>query len=464
MASNSNKRLRRRVINHRAAKVLETISSPVNRFMQIESAGGIVLIIASVIAMIWANSGYSEVYEHFIHTPMRLVIGHFTLEGSFHYWVNDGLMVIFFYVVGMEIKRELVIGELSSPKKAALPLLAAVGGMVFPAVIYAIFNHNGIGAKGWGIPMATDIAFAIGIITLMSKKVPFPVKIFLLALAIVDDLGAVLVIAFFYTGDLVVESLGLASICFALILIFRTSGIRNGWIYLILSIVAWYQVLQSGVHATIAGVILGFLVPLKSYYNETELAEKFTDITKKINDDVDDSKDFSSALSEETEAHLSELSYYSIGAQSPVSRALHNLHPWVTFIIMPLFALVNAGVPIHGVGLHELAAHPISLGIFLGLLAGKPIGVLLTCYVAVKMKVAELPKGVTWRHMACVGFLAGIGFTMALFVSNLALGTPELEVYSKMGILIASLASSLIGLFLLATGKNVHEPASQSNS
>lgn len=451
------KRLSRKVHARGAAKVIQTISTPVNRFMQVESAGGIVLIIASMIAMIWANSSYSEVYEHFIHTPMKLVIGSFKLEGSFHHWVNDGLMVIFFYVVGMEIKRELVIGELSTPKKAALPLLAAVGGMVFPALIYLFFNYGQEGASGWGIPMATDIAFAIGILTLMSRKVPFSVKIFLLALAIVDDLGAVLVIAFFYTNKLVVESLGLASICFALILIFRISGIRNYWIYLTLSIVAWYQVLHSGVHATIAGVILGFLVPLRSYYKETELAEKFKDITSKINKDVDTSEDFDESLSAETEADLSELSYYAIGAQSPVARSLHNLHPWVTFVIMPLFALVNAGVPLQGVGAAELASSPIAIGIILGLFVGKPLGVLITCFVAIKAGLAELPKGVTWRHMASVGFLAGIGFTMALFVSNLALGKPELEVFSKMGILFASAISSIAGLTLLATSKNVGE-------
>ena len=453
------KRLQRRIKTPKAAQVIHTLRAPVTDFMNLESSGGLVLIFISIAAMIWANSPLGDVYEHFIHTPINLSIGSLELNGSFQHWVNDGLMAIFFYVVGLEIKRELLVGELSSVRKAALPMLAAIGGMVLPALFYLGFNIDGPASRGWGIPMATDIAFALGILTMMSRKAPFAAKIFLLALAIVDDLGAVLVIAFFYTNEIIGSAIGIAVASFLLIIILRASGIRAKWLYLILSLIAWYGVLKSGVHATIAGVILGFLTPIKSFYNERELVDKFISLTDKLKKDVDTTDDNSEALSLDTEHSLSEIAYYSVGGQSPVEKGIHNWHPWVTFAIMPLFALVNAGVKIDGIGFQALTENSVALGIIFGLCLGKPLGVLITCFIAVKLKLAELPKGISWFQMTIIGVLAGVGFTMALFVSNLALGAgSELEMFSKLGILLASAFSGILGFTLLAFSKDCKEP------
>lgn len=392
--------------------VVSAVVSPIQRFMALEVASGMLLLVVAILSIIWANSPFKELYQAIIHLPITLRIGNIVLDHPLHYWVNDALMVIFFFVVGLEIKREIVHGELSSPKRAALPLVAAVGGMIVPAIIYAFFNVPGPAAKGWGIPMATDIAFAVGVVALMSRKVPYALKIFLLALAIVDDLGAVLVIAFFYTADLHSQAIALAFATAMIILFFRSAGVNSYIPYIIGGIFFWFFVLQSGVHATIAGVILGLMTP-------------------------------ASPLSPEH-------------TQTPLEEIVHALHPFVTYVIMPVFAFCNAGVEISTIGsFSQMISHPVFLGVSLGLLIGKPIGIFTACWVSVKLRFAELPRAVNWLQILSMGIVGGVGFTMALFVDELSLGGTEYEVFSKVGILLGSAAAAILGLALLSTFKDV---------
>ena len=379
--------------------------SPLEEFMRLETSSGIFLLIVTLFTLFWANSPWKESYFHFIHIPIGVHFSAYTLEKSLQHWVNDGLMVIFFFVVGLEIKRELVIGELSSKKKAALPFFAAFGGMVFPALIYLFFNHEGETIKGWGVPMATDIAFAVGILSLMSRRVPFSLKIFLLALAIIDDLGAVFVIAFFYTEKISPNALGSVALSLGLISLLKFSQVRSISVYIFLGIINWFAFLKSGIHPTVSGVILGLLCPM--------------DLMGKEN-------------------------------RSPLDRLFHFFHLWVSFFIMPIFALTNAGVLLQGAFQMSVLTHPISLGIFLGLVLGKPLGVVLFSFLSVKMNFASLPKGVNWLQISCVGVLSGIGFTMAIFISNLAFKNLEsVRIFSKFSILLASAFSALLGLALL---------------
>lgn len=379
--------------------------------------------------------------------PIGVSFGEFSIEKSLVHWVNDGLMVIFFFVVGLEIKSELFQGELSSPKKAALPIFAAIGGMVAPALIYLYFNDTtSEGVAGWGIPMATDIAFAVGVLTMLGKRVPFALKVFLLALAIVDDLGAVLVIAFFYTADISQGALGAAAIIFAIITLFRYSGIRNLLVYTILGFAAWFAVLKSGVHATIAGVILGLMTPLDAYQKKKSMSEKMTLFAKDLSNMLSGESDETS-LNKTALYKIDEIKQVAIEGKSPLERIIHFLHPWVSYVIMPVFAFVNAGVHLEFSEINIVFANNITLGIIFGLLLGKPIGVMFFSWIACKLKIAELPKSVTWAHMFSASLLAGIGFTMALFISNLALA-PELETYSKTGILSASVFTALLGVLV----------------
>ncbi|MCB0415988.1 MAG: Na+/H+ antiporter NhaA [Bdellovibrionales bacterium] len=442
----------------RAQKVVKTIVSPIERFLALETSGGILLVVCTVIAMFWANSQWAESYHDFIHFPLAIKIGDFVLEKSLHHWVNDGLMVVFFYVVGLEIKRELVAGELSTPKKAALPMLAALGGMLVPAGIYALFNVGGPGAHGWGIPMATDIAFAVGIVTMLNKKVPFSLKIFLLALAIVDDLGAVIVIATFYTEQISTHALGIAALAIALISLLNLAGVRSFLIYILLSLVVWLGVLESGIHATIAGVIIGFLTPIQPFTDKKTLLKSIDelaeDLAKRIPNSNADALE-KLELTNEIKDELHSLGQNIRDIESPLERLIHIFHPYVTFLIMPIFALVNAGVHIEHFNLADFFNQPVSVGVVLGLLLGKPIGVVLASIIAVKLNLGKLPNGANWYQMACMGVLAGIGFTMALFVSGLAFKSPELQMEAKLGILIASLLATIVGAIMLLASKDV---------
>lgn len=437
----------------KAVKAVKKIISPIENFLNMESSSGIILMIVAVIAMILANSPLHDIYHSIIHLELGVKLGAIEISHSLQHWVNDGLMVIFFFVVGLEIKRELVQGELSSPSKAALPMFAALGGMVAPALFYFAFNTSGPASPGWGIPMATDIAFAVGILTLFSKRVPFTLKIFLLALAIVDDLGAILVIAFFYTEQIHQVALGMAAVGIAVITIMKYSGVRQIAMYSVVGFLVWIAILKSGVHATISGVIIGLLTPVAALFPKKELPHKFRNLANDIAQSIEGHKD-DKELSHDTVEKINDLQMVAVESSSPLDRLIHLLHPFVSFVIMPVFAFVNAGVHIENISLESFLSNNISLGIILGLVLGKPIGVMLFSYIAIKLNLAKLPKGVSWTHMLAVGFLAGIGFTMALFISNLALKGPGMEMFSKLGILTASIIAGLIGSVLLQFSKS----------
>lgn len=414
------------------ASIFDTMATPFQKFAQLESASGILLILVTFIAMTWANM-YPESYHHFIELPIAISAASFHFELTLHQWVNDALMVIFFYVVGMEIKRELLEGELSSPKKAALPIFAAIGGMVAPALIYMMFNvTNPETSHGWAIPMATDIAFAVGVLVLLGRRAPLALMVFLLALAIVDDLGAVVIIASFYTENVNPSALGMAFVGLSLIWALRFAGVKFRAFYFVISVAVWAAVLKSGVHPTVSGVVLGFLTPLGALVPNTLLKKKAPELLEDIN--------------EEKLQALQELVDHT---QSPLEKNVELLHPWVNFLIMPIFALVNAGIILQGVDLGAVFNHEVTLGVMLGLLLGKPLGILAFCFAACKMGIAELPKSVNWLQITGVGCLAGIGFTMALFVSHLSFKVPGFETYSKVGILSGSALSAIVGSIIL---------------
>lgn len=430
---------------------IEKITYPIQEFLHQQASGGILLIIATVIALAWANSPFAESYHHLWHTYVRIDVGGVGLNYSLHHWINDGLMVIFFFVVGLEIKRELLVGELSSVRKAALPIAAALGGMIFPALIYTILNLDSEGASGWGIPMATDIAFVVGILALLGKRVPLALKIFILALAIVDDLGAVLVIAIFYTSNISFTSLLIAGGFLILLIAMNRMGIRNLLIYTLVGIGLWLAFLKSGVHATVAGVLLAFTIPVASRIN----TKKFKNETDNLLKDFDNAGEHGDNVLTNSE-RLSIIDQIQNNCEkilAPLQRFEHGLHPWVAFFIMPVFALANAGVTI-GDGLGPGLAHPISIGIILGLFIGKQIGIFSFSYLAVKLKLASVPEGVSWLKIYAASILAGIGFTMSLFIANLAFTSPELLDIAKVGILSGSLISGIVGFIILRSALN----------
>jgi Na+:H+ antiporter, NhaA family len=424
----------------------ERLTYPIQEFLHQEASGGILLIIATIIALIWANSPFAQSYHQLWHTYLSIDIGGMSLKYSLHHWINDGLMVIFFFVVGLEIKRELLVGELSSAKKAALPIAAALGGMIFPALIYTIFNSGIEGASGWGIPMATDIAFVVGILALLGKRVPLALKIFVLALAIVDDLCAVLVIAVFYTSNISFTSLLIGAALIVLLMIMNKIGVRNLLLYTLVGVALWLAFLKSGIHATVAGVLLAFTIPVSSRIN----TKKFKNETESLLKDFDDAGEHGNNVLRNSERLniVDQIENNCEKILTPLQRFEHGLHPWVSFFIMPIFALANAGVTI-GDGLGSALVHPVSLGIILGLFLGKQIGVFGFSFLAVKFKLASAPEGVSWKKIYAASILAGIGFTMSLFIANLAFNSPDILNISKVGILTASLLSGIVGFIIL---------------
>jgi NhaA family Na+:H+ antiporter len=425
---------------------IDQLMRPFQNFLEKEASGGILLLIFTVLALVWANSPFSDSYFHLWHTKSSIGLSNFNLNYSLHHWINDGLMAIFFFVVGLEIKRELLIGELSSLKKASLPIMAALGGMIFPALFYVVLNFGKEGISGWGIPMATDIAFAIGILALLGSKVSPGLKVFITALAIADDIGAVLVIAFFYTSNISIISLVFAGGVLLLLIVANFSGIRNLIVYSVLGIILWLAFIFSGVHATIAGVLLAFTIPASSRINTAQFLSK----GKKLLEDFDKAgEEGPNVLSnEERQGIVQNLEDNCEKIMTPLQRYEHKLHPWVSFFIMPAFAFANAGVIISGNFLEELT-NPVSIGIVTGLFLGKQVGISAFSWLSVKLKFASLPIGVTWKQIYSGGILAGIGFTMSLFIANLAFNSEQLLTISKVGILTASLLSGLIGFIIL---------------
>lgn len=421
--------------------------APFREFSRSAVAGGILLIAAALVALAWANSPWSAGYTELFATPVTVGIGAFALTKPLLLWINDGLMAIFFLVVGIEIKRELLVGELRGIRRATLPIAAAVGGAILPAVIYlAIAGGSPDGARGWGIPMATDIAFALGVLALAGSRVPLGLRIFLTALAIVDDLIAVLVIAVFYSSGLDLAMLVGAAGVFALLLVLSAAGARRLLVYGVLGAILWVLVLKSGMHATIAGVLLAFAIPSRTRIDPAGfLAGARAAIGRFA--DADGTRDPGHAIEERHDA-LWELERATERAQAPMLRVEHALHPWVSFAIIPLFALANAGVTISA-DLLAFPPAPIILGIVVGLVVGKQVGITLATWIVVRLGLATLPEGVGWRHIHAAGWLGGIGFTMSLFVADLGLaeGTPLAE--AKIGILAASLIAGVAGFLLV---------------
>jgi len=416
------------------------------RFLHWEAAGSIVLLVCAVLALVWANSPWAESYESLTHTYFGVSVGEHSFELSLKHWVNDLLMVVFFFVVGLEIKRELVLGELSSVRKAALPIMAAVGGMLVPAAIFLMFNLGGPGQSGWGIPMATDIAFALGILALFGTRAPLGLKVFLTALAIADDMGAVLVIALFYTEEVRLLPLVVAAVLLVLIFLAGKANIRRFGLYLALIFGVWLGVFASGVHATIAGILLALVVPVRARIDPTDffatadrsLANlRSSELTQ--DSMVDDDEQFT-ALSDLSEATTDMM---------PAGLILERyLHLGQAFLILPLFAFFNAGVRIGG-DLLDILTSPVSLGIILGLVLGKQIGVMFFSWLAIKSGKAGLPAGVTWAQLWGVSCLAGIGFTMSIFIDELAYNDPAIIDEAKIGILAASLIAGILGYIVL---------------
>ena len=429
----------------RARGTARFLIRPFQRFFELEAASGLLLLACAVTALVWANSPLAASYFRLWQIPVTVDIGGFGIAKPLLLWINDGLMAIFFFLVGLEIKREVTVGELSEPKNAALSVAAALGGMLVPAGIYAVLNVGGGGAAGWGIPMATDIAFALGVLALLGPRVPLPLKVFVTAVAIVDDLGAVLVIALFYTAAPSLSALAVAGGVFAGLVLLNVAGVRRTWPYAILGVGLWVAILQSGIHATVAGVLSALVIPVRRGIDASEFAARAEGLLRTFRDDLKPS------IAEPTEDQRAAVQSLQIGSQeleSPLQRLEHALHPWAAFVIVPVFALANAGVALDG----EFAAmltDPITLGIILGLCLGKPIGIMLFAWLATRIGVAILPARVGWSHISGVSLLCGIGFTMSLFIASLALADAGPLDAAKLGILAGSLVSGLAGAVVL---------------
>jgi len=423
------------------------LTAPFVRFLHVQSASGVVLLLATAVALFLANSDAADAVHHFWMTPIGIEIGDFSLRYPLEHWVNDALMAIFFFVVGLEVKRELVLGELREVRKASLPIAAALGGMIAPAAIYLSLQHGQPGESGWGIPMATDIAFVVGCMAVLGDRVPHGLRVMLLSLAIVDDIGAILVIAIAYSSDLNTDWLLAALVGLIVIRGFAALGIRSFAPYIALGAFVWLAVHESGIHATIAGVTLGLMTPARRYISGGIFSELLERVGNVLQGDDED-----------PEPHKAEkvrrLQWAARETLSPLEYLEGTLHPWVAFGIMPVFALANAGVVFDASQL----AHPVAIAVALGLLLGKPIGIFALSYLAVRMKVAALPSGVDWKLILAGGCLSGIGFTMALFIANLALKS-DLLAAGKIGVLCGSAAAAVLGMamFLMFANKPAAE-------
>lgn len=428
---------------------------PVIEFMHSQAMGGIVLIAATLIALVLANSGFATTYFGWRDMPAGFSIGSFRLEKPVLLWINDGLMAVFFLLVGLEIKREFLIGELSNAKLAMLPIAAAIGGMAVPAAIYAAFNWGQPSLPGWGIPMATDIAFALGILALLGSRVPLALKIFLTAFAIVDDLGAVLIIALFYTAHLDLPTLGISCVLLAALIVLNVSGVRPLWPYLAIGALLWLAILKSGVHATVAGVLIALTIPTKVRLDARGFAENVQGLIDRFRSQESAGK--GDIISDDRISLLQGIEDACEDAQMPLQRLEHALHGWVNFLIVPIFAFANAGVAFGNLGGDALRS-PITLGIALGLVLGKPIGVMLSAWFVCKVGLASMPRGVTWNQMTGAAVLGGVGFTMSLFIASLAFEAPQAIDTSKVGIFLGSLIAAVAGVAILLRARSA--PAS----
>ena len=425
---------------------IQRILAPVSAFIRTESAGGLVLMAAAAVALVVANSPWADAYHHLWETELALRIGPWETAHTLHHWINDGLMAVFFFLVGLEIKREGLVGELASLRRAALPAAAALGGMVVPAGLYALLNAGGEGAPGWGIPMATDIAFALGVLALLGPRVPVSLKVFLTALAIVDDIGAVLVIALFYTAGIAWGALAAGLGLLVLAAAANRLGVRGPLPYVVLGLATWACFLASGVHATVAGVLLAMTIPARTRIDADQFLDHARRALARFEDAGEEGRSVLTNHGQQAAIHAVEEA--AEAAQAPLQRIEHELHMPVAFFVIPLFALANAGVAIPRDAAAALA-HPVTLGIILGLLVGKPLGITLFAWLAVRLRLAEMPAGMRWGQVHGAAWLGGIGFTMSLFVGGLAFSDPEMVDRAKIGIFAASIAAGLVGWLLV---------------
>jgi NhaA family Na+:H+ antiporter len=426
------------------------------QFTRLQASGGILLLAAAALALLWANSLWGHSYFELWETYLKVELGDLILKESLLHWVNDGLMAIFFFVVGLEIKREVLVGELASPKRAALPLVAAVGGMALPALIYILFNFGGPGQAGWGIPMATDIAFVLGVLTLFGNRVPVSLKVFFTALAIADDLGAVVILALFYSGEIAWVALGVGAIFLAALVVLNWGRVRRPLPYALLGLGLWLAFLKSGIHPTIAGVLLALTIPARTRAQAAAYVAQCMAALRGLGPD----EEAHSEESRRQQAAAQTLEVIAERIQTPLQRLERSLNPWVTYLVVPVFALANAGVEL-GSNLAETLTNPVAVGIAAGLVLGKPLGITLFSWLAVKAGIADLPFGVTWRQLFSASWLAGIGFTMSLFIASSAFDTSARLDTAKMGILAASLLAGIIGFVLLTLTSPVREDVSK---
>ena len=426
---------------------IQPVVEPFQRFVHAESSGGVLLLAATLAALVWANSPWADSYHALWQVPISLTVGSHVLTETLLEWINDGLMAMFFFVIGLEIKREVLVGELSSPRQALLPLAAALGGTIVPASLYAAANVAGPGAPGWGVPMATDIAFALGVLALLGKRIPLALKVFLTALAIGDDLMAVVVIALFYTSTISWMNVGIGLLFLLLLIGANIAGVRHPLVYSMLGIGGlWLAFLLSGIHATIAGVLAAMTIPARTRLSGREflakgkaLLDRFAEVT---------SPDTPPLANRERQQVTQHLEVALKHVETPLQRLERVLHPWVTVVVMPVFALANAGVALDR-DLTAALANPVVIGVMLGLLIGKPIGIVGATWLAIRSGAAQLPEGVSWQQLLGVGCVAGIGFTMSLFIAGLAFDQAELLRSAKMGILFASTMAGTIGWLIL---------------
>lgn len=434
-------------------KSFDMILTPFEEFIHRQTTSGLLLISTALLALVLANGPFASAYAHVIHTLVSVGVGSWTLEMSLHHWINDALMAIFFFVVGLELKREILVGELANPRNAILPIAGAIGGMVVPAMIYFSLNPHGEAAAGWGIPMATDIAFAIGALALLASRVPKSLITFLVALAIVDDLGAVMVIAVFYTDTIALGPLTVAGGFFALLLLFNMIGIRKTLPYFIVAVLLWYALLQSGVHATLAGILGALSVPAIPKYNPERFSEHVRELMQRF--DASHQPGKSIMTNDKLRAVVQTLENGVHSVEAPLQRMEHVWHMPVAYLVIPIFALANAGIPLELSTLGETLTHPVLLGVSLGLVLGKFLGITGACWFMLKMGVAELPKDTRFIQIAGVSLLAGIGFTMSIFVAQLGFeGREDLLLIAKTGILGASVIAGVAGfiwLYLVST-------------
>jgi NhaA family Na+:H+ antiporter len=422
----------------------ETIRFPLERFLNVEASGGILLLFSTLVALFWANFISVESYHHFWHLKFSINVGNFTLSDTILHWINDGLMAVFFFVVGLEIKREFLSGELSSPKQAILPIMAAIGGMAVPALMFLLFEHPGIEKDGWGIPMATDIAFSLGVLSLLGKRVPLSLKVFLVAFAIVDDLGAVLIIALFYNSDVHGMFLLYASVLWLFLVLMNQFHVNWIPVYVFSGLIIWYLFYRSGVHPTIAGVLVAFTIPL---YRKIKIKTFTRDMNNNLVPFSNPPGDRATLSSDQLES-IDNMETRIRQVQSPLQSLEHTLHDFTTFVVMPLFALANAGVVFSGTGGVNIFTG-LSSEITSSLFIGKVLGVTLFSWIAVKLGLAILPKNVNWVNVIGIGLLGGMGFTMSLFISNLAYGPGAMNDAAKIGILAGSFLAGLSGYLVL---------------